>query len=266
MKNEIVRLNTNALSLFSKTLSLANQLQAEQEHRPAEWFDTPEKRIRWWLDLEPQWRKAFNEAVFFHKNMDDVDTYNPTDGELQYLFNIKNLDICGNGDGFTSRNNGADISFGLTNLTGVANLTNLKRIECDYNGAIESLEPLRHLTNLETLWCDNNKISDLSPLMVLSKLRCLCCWNNQIRNIEPLASLINLCDLTLGLYDEGNPIEDFSPLTSIIQLRHLYISGCGVESLAFLSACQNLSYVLASYNNLDEEDANNILEGVRVQL
>ncbi len=38
MKNEIMRLNSNALSAFSKTLSLANQLKEEKQHRPAEWL------------------------------------------------------------------------------------------------------------------------------------------------------------------------------------------------------------------------------------
>ena len=168
MRNEIVRLNTHALSVFNKTLALANLLQDENEHHPAEWFDTPERRIRWWLDLEPQWRKAFNEAVFFHKNLSDVDTYNPTDKELIFLFDLEFLDVCGNGD-FSSRNNNPNITFCLTNLSGVANLTNLKRIDCDYNSTIASIEPVQHLKKLEILWCDNNCITDLSPLMGFAK-------------------------------------------------------------------------------------------------
>lgn len=250
MKNEIMRLNSNALTAFSKTLSLANQLKEEQEHRNAEWFDTPEKRVRWWFDLEPQWRKAFNEAVLLRKNLGDADVYNPADKELQYLFQLTYLDVCGNGD-FINRNNYANITFQLSNLTGVANLSKLERIDCDYNGLIDSLEPLRYLTELNVLWCDNNQIEDLSPLMELEKLTALCCWNNKIRNVEPLASLVNLRDLTLGHYDLGNPIEDFTPIGKIYNLRHLDISACGVENLKFLENCRTLKYVNAPFNGIE---------------
>ena len=46
----------------SYTYYRLNKLAEDGAHHPAEWFDTPEKRLQWWLDLEPQWRKAFNEA------------------------------------------------------------------------------------------------------------------------------------------------------------------------------------------------------------
>ena len=265
MTNQIVRLNTHALSVFNKTLALANLLQDENEHHPAAWFDTPEKRIRWWLDLEPQWRKAFNEAVFYHKRMDDVETYNPTDKELSHLFELKYLNVCGNGD-FDNRNNYPNITFCLTNLAGVANLTNLTRIDCDYNGTIASLESVQHLKKLKTLWCDNNSLTDLSPLMGLPKLKSLCCWNNQIRSVEPLASILTLNDLTLGANNQGNPIVDFSPLSHLTHLKRLYIDNCQVENLGFLSNCKKLTFVDAVNNNLDRSDERNVLEDVNVWL
>ncbi len=250
MENKPVRLDQKALARFDKALALASALIEEGEHRPAEWFDTPEKRLQWWLDLEPQWRKAFLEAVFQLRKLPNYENYQPTDKELAFLFGLRQLNVCGSGD-FRNRNNPPDISFQLTNLTGVRNLTGLRRIECDFNGLIESLEPLRHLVNLEVLWCDNNRISSLEPLMGLGKLRGLCCWNNHITNLEPLAGLILLNDLTLGLYDEGNPLENVEPLRHLANLRTLNLNACGLRSLAPLEKLENLKWLEAPYNNLD---------------
>ena len=207
MDNKIIRLDQQALARFDKTLALANQLIGEGEHQPAEWFDTPEKRLQWWLSLEPQWRKAFLEAVFQLRKLEHYEQYGPTDEELVFLFELKELDICGSGS-FERRNNRPDISFQLTNLSGVKNLTRLRRIECDYNGQIESLEPLRHLANLEVLWCDNNNIESLEPLMGLSKLKGLCCWNNRITSLEPLAGLQHL----KWLEASHNDIDTLAPI------------------------------------------------------
>jgi hypothetical protein len=253
MEKSIMRVNAQALSMFSKTLDLANKAQEEQSFHEADWFDTLEKRLQWWLDLEPQWRQAFNEAIFMRKNMGDTKTYTPTDQELTYLFELTELCLCGAGD-FENRNNHSEITFQLTNVTGVASLTNLTRLEVDYNGQIESLEPLKHLKNLETLWCDNNRISDISPLMGLHNLTDLCCWNNQIRNIEPLASMIQLTGLTLGLYEEGNPLEDLSPIKYLTELQSLHICACGVTDLSFLENCTKLEYLYAEHNDIENTE------------
>jgi Leucine-rich repeat (LRR) protein len=209
MQNQLIQLNSSALSRFNKTLDLAQQVVEENEFHNADWFDTPEKRLRWWMDLEPQWRRAFTKAVFFkHRN---PERYQATDSELQMLFETEELYITGFGV-FENRNNSYKINFQLTNLSGVTNLTNLTRIECDYNRFISSLEPLSQLHKLRTLWCDNNSITDLSPLMGLESLKSLCIWNNQITSLEPILSIPNLDNLVISMYRQGNPIEDMSPL------------------------------------------------------
>ena len=222
MKKDIIKINDQALTSFNKILQVGNDLTNSGEHRNAEWFDTPEKRLEWWLDLEPQWRLAFTEAMFMRKNSKSKNNYRPTDEELIFLFEQKKLYICGTGQ-FKNRNNQPDITFQLTNLSGVKNLTNLTRIECDFNGQISSLEPLRHLVNLEVLWADNNKIVDLSPLMELPKLARLCVWNNQITSIEPVLSMISLYELTIGLYNQGNPVETLAPLKYATNLKSLHV-------------------------------------------
>jgi Leucine Rich repeats (2 copies) len=254
MEQSLARLNTTALATFSKILDLANKAQDEQAFHEAAWFDTPEKRLQWWFDLEPQWRQAFNEAVFMRKEPKKSKKYTPKDKELVYLMHeLTMLDMCGAGDYFGFRNNNPDISFQLTNLSGVANLTNLTRLEVDYNGLIESLEPLKNLKNLETLWCDNNQISDLSPLMGLHKLTDICCWNNQIRNLEPLASMIQIESLALGYVDSGNPIEDPSPIQYLLNLYSLQMGSCGLTDLAFLNNCTKLRYLEIRGNDIDPD-------------
>ena len=250
MKKSIVKLDRKGLTQFGHTLDLANQMLAEGEHKTADYFDTPAKRLQWWLDLDPQWRWAFNEAVFQHKKLEDAANYQPTDEELQFLFDLKELFVCGSG-AFRRRNNFPDISFQLNNLSGVKNLTNLRRLECDFNGQIESLEPVRHLTNLQEFWFDNNRVSDLSPLMELSNLTGISCWNNKIKSIEPLASLINLSNLCIGLYDQGNPLESIDPLKYLGNLRVLDLNNCGITSLEPLRYCHKLRYLRAAHNDIE---------------
>ena len=233
MKKGIIKINDQALTNFNKILQVGNDLAKSGEHRNAAWFDTPEKRLTWWLDLEPQWRLAFTEAIFIKGKSTSKNKYRPTDEELFFIFKQEKLYVCGAGE-FTNRNNRHKITFQLTNLSGVKNLTNLTRIECDYNGKISSLEPLRDLVNLEVLWADNNQIVDLSPLMELPKLTQLCIWNNQITSIEPVLSMISLHELTIGLYDQGNPVESLAPLKHAATLRRLYIGSAdfvGLEDL-----------------------------------
>ena len=219
---EIIKINDKALTSFNKLIQVGNDLAKSGEHRTAEWFDTPMKRLEWWLDLEPQWRLAFSEAMFMQKGSKRKKEYQPKDKELVFLFEAKEIYVCGTGE-FQHRNNQPDISFQLTNLSGLKNLTNLTRLECDYNGEITSLEPLRHLVNLKVLWADNNKITDLSPLMELPNLERLCVWNNQITSIEPVLSMLSLHELTLGLYDQGNPVETLAPLKYATNLNFLFI-------------------------------------------
>ena len=219
---DIIKINDKALTSFNKMIQVGNDLAKSGEHRAAEWFDTPEKRLEWWLDLEPQWRLAFSEAVFMQRKNKSAKEYQPTDEELIFLFEQKKIYVCGKGK-FKHRNNSPDISFQLTNLSGLKNLTNLTRIECDFNGKITSLEPLRHLVNLKVLWADNNQIVDLSPLMELPNLERLCIWNNQIKSIEPVLSMLSLYELTIGLYDQGNPVETLAPLKHATNLKSLHI-------------------------------------------
>jgi Leucine-rich repeat (LRR) protein len=64
----------------------------------------------------------------------------------------------------------------LTNLNGIENLTNLEELYCNDN-KIENLNGIENLTNLEILYCQNNNLKNLNEIKKLN-LRELKCNNN----------------------------------------------------------------------------------------
>ena len=60
------------------------------------------------------------------------------------------------------------------------------------NSKIKSLEPIKNLINLKSLFCNSNKIKSLEPLQDLIKLKRLDCLDNDIQSLEPIKNLINL--------------------------------------------------------------------------
>ncbi|MDR1616792.1 MAG: leucine-rich repeat domain-containing protein [Syntrophomonadaceae bacterium] len=73
------------------------------------------------------------------------------------------------------------------------------------------IEPLRYMTNLETLDLSENNISDLSVLAGLSNLGRLDLRNNKISDLRALAGLSNLTELHL----DGNNISDWLPVAHV---------------------------------------------------
>lgn len=251
MKKDLVSVNFGALAKLDQSLEAAGKLAEAAAFKPAEWFDTPEKRLTWWFELEPQWKKAFQQAVFFRRHSDGSQV--PNDEELQYLFELDFLNIVGDGP-FRHRNNRPTLDFQLTNLNGVKNLTNLVMIHADYNGHIESLEPLSRLDSLVELWCDNNNISDLSPIAHLPNLTSLCCWNNNISDLSPLTLTGIIRNLNLGLYNQGNPISSWEPLRHLTSLTHIDLEGCDISSLEPLEHCPQLKWISVSPEKISQEE------------
>lgn len=260
---DLVQINFGALAKLDQSLEAAGKLAEAAAFKPAEWFDTPEKRLSWWFELEPQWKKAFQQAVFFRRHSDGSQV--PDDRELQYLFHLDFLNIVGAGH-FRNRNNSPSLDFQLTNLNGVKNLTNLITIHADYNGHIESLEPLSRLDQLSELWCDNNNISDISPIAHLPNLTSLCCWNNNISDISPLTITGIIRDLNIGLYDQGNPISSWEPLRHLASLIKLDLCGCDISSLEPLEHCPKLRWLSVSPENISRQEVARFSEKVNYRV
>ena len=121
------------------------------------------------------------------------------------------------------------------NLDGLANLTKLQSLEI--NDGVESLEPLRNLTELRDLRIRANNNEDieldLSPLTNLAKLTSLDIYGNIAGgDLSDLSGLTELRSLSISHYDRNYDryedrvvIRDLSPLASLTNLSTLSVSG-----------------------------------------
>ncbi|MEN8220358.1 MAG: leucine-rich repeat domain-containing protein, partial [Pseudomonadota bacterium] len=110
------------------------------------------------------------------------------------------------------------------------------------------LEPLRALTNLQTLGCSYNEISDLEPLRALTKLQELGCYSNKISDLEPLRALMNLHKL----YCSYNKISDLEPLRALTKLQTLGCSYNEISDLEPLRALTNLQKLSCRKNEISD--------------
>ena len=76
--------------------------------------------------------------------------------------------------------------------------------------AITSLEGIEHLKNLEQLYLDDNKISDISPLLNLTKLEYVVITGNDIKDYKNLEDLVSL--------ELVRDHDDFSIETEVLEL------------------------------------------------
>jgi WD40 repeat protein len=169
----------------------------------AEWFNTPERRLSWWNELEEQWKKVFGQYLFYKYK-----TYaSLTDHHLKTIFNLKELYLKYNSEKGSRYSN---IGFSLTNLSGIQSLTKLEKLDFQGN-EICDLSPLQNLINLRELDCSNNRIVNLWPLSALQRLEKLNCSKNSISDLSPLnGSLKNFYSLTCS----GNA------LSSVIEAKY----------------------------------------------
>ena len=121
------------------------------------------------------------------------------------------------------------------NLDGLANLTKLQSLEI--SDGVESLEPLRNLTELRDLRIRANNSEDgelsLVPLSGLTKLNSLDISGDLVGgDLSALSGLTELRSLSISHYDRNydryenrQEIRDLSPLSSLTNLSSLNIYG-----------------------------------------
>ncbi|MBC7320541.1 leucine-rich repeat domain-containing protein, partial [bacterium] len=80
---------------------------------------------------------------------------------------------------------------------------------------IKSLSGIEYAINLQVLYLDKNKITDIKPLAKLTNLQELSLGANEITDISPLANLTSLRKLNLG----SNQIENISALSNLTNLQ-----------------------------------------------
>ena len=170
----------------------------------------------------------------------------------------------------------------ISDLAPLAGLISLRDINL-INNPISDLRPLSNLTNLEVLDVYYGKISDVSPLAGLENLPVLImhralravvreelclsnvvpltkdnikqltrlhAWKKGIVDIQGLEFAVNLTELDLA----GNPIEDISPLQSLMDLTHLGLgaTNLSVSDLSLLSTLTSLQYLTLWDNKISD--------------
>lgn len=197
--------------------------------------------------LNYSWSFSTNNAIDYNAVTDPVlraciqDA--ATIAESEVPTDILDLNCIG---GFASR---IDTLNGIEQLSNVINL-NLR------NNNIQSAEPLRNLTNLQTLLlsecgeCGNNRVRDLTPLQGLVNLIELDLRRNGVSDLTGVEGLQSLEILRL----DGNSVADISALSSTPALRELYLWSNVVVDISPLYGLNNLEIVEAPFNLIESVD------------
>ena len=110
------------------------------------------------------------------------------------------------------------------NLDGLATLTKLRSLQI--SGGVESLEPLRNLTELRELLLRTYGDINLAPLAGLTQLTSLDISGDLSGgDLSALSGLTELRSLEIYHYDDRVFIRDLSPLAGMTELNTLTISG-----------------------------------------
>ncbi len=126
-------------------------------------------------------------------------------------------------------------------------LPNLEKLTIRGN-AIDSLDSLKNLVDLETIIISNSVVSakDLLTIASLPALRSLTLSGCSLSNITNLAQAVHLEYLDL----EDNTLRDISVLANMPKLRELYLGHNALISLDALSGLSWLEVLDVSYNSL----------------
>jgi len=112
----------------------------------------------------------------------------------------------------------------------------------------EELEPLKHFTNLTTLYLEGNQINDLTHIKTLTGLKSLSLASNKINDITPLQDLKNLLELDLS----NNHIKNISSLSSMSDISRLNLGANEISDINSLSGLTNLRTLELDNNNISD--------------
>ena len=133
----------------------------------------------------------------------------------------------------------------------IKNMRNLTSLNLRGNELGNSISELSSLTNLKSLYLENNYISDITPIENLTNLETLDLANNIIKDISPLENLTSL----KRLYLSTNIIEDITPLSGLSHLEDLNISTNRIKEINALSNLNGLKKIILSNNRITDISA-----------
>lgn len=226
----------------------------EDGYKSAEYFNTPEKRLKWYNNLPDDVKSTFTYYgrsliwtydeegyVILNENLDEniaavfkVKEMIFSHSNLKYLENLSNL------ENLTIHSKASD-------LKPLQNLINLKKLNAYRNNIID-LTPLHRMKKLEYLDLSNNNILSLKGLENFKKIKYLkLCYNN-ITSLVELSNYTKLIDLRLN----KNKVSDLSPISKNISLERLDFSDNLVEDLMPLQSCTKLKDIVFYNNNVND--------------
>jgi len=208
----------------------------EQDYQPAEFFNTPEKRFTWFDKFSEKIKSNYlnNGRKLLYKYDDEgyVSYSKDLDENIEAILKMQEI-----------------FYTDVDSLEPLRNLSNLKEINISCN-KIENfdLTPLKNLINLEVLKISGNKITDLRPLSKLKKLKRLDISNSKIENLIGLENLTNLTDLDIS----NNNITSLDEISNFTKLEYLKISKNQIKNIDFLSNNKRLTEILMWDNQIKE--------------
>ena len=152
--------------------------------------------LLWWNNLTNDWKQAFAETCFHHKN-------EPTLVELEQLYSAPAIRFAGPSAPFPN------MSVELTDFSGIMALKNLQILILIHH-QVKSLEDLASMFGLKKLFLYNNQINSLAGIEGLTDLEQLYVQFNNIDSINPVNTLVKLHEF----YIHDNHITSLDGLTS----------------------------------------------------
>lgn len=193
----------------------------------------------------------FEDSIFKNKINFESDSILENLEGLQYLENLKDLDVSDNViediTPISQLKNLEILNLGnnrIEDITAISELTNIAHLRLGDN-RIEDVTPLSKLIHLEHLNLANNKIKNID-LSMFPNLDTLHLSKNYIKNIDSLKNLILLKELNIA----HNNISDISPLKDLKKMRKLDLKNNKIKDISHLSKMRYLEK-LALGNNCD---------------
>lgn len=124
----------------------------------------------------------------------------------------------------------------IETLEPLRNLTELRSLSLSFAGGINRLEPIKDLDELEQLFLNGLSINDLGPLINLDKLKELGLRETQIHDLGPIIYLDSLTVLDVAM----TQIHDLKPLSGLKDLVWLNLSHTQFEDLEPIGNLENL--------------------------
>jgi Leucine-rich repeat (LRR) protein len=139
----------------------------------------------------------------------------------------------------------AFISKGITDITPLSSLKNLKRLNINQSEDIADISPLSSLVELRDLAIPC-RLADIEQLKSLTKLEDFTYFGSDT-DLRSLSSFISL--KSLALHTVGS-IVDISPLSSLINLENLFLQTNQVIDVSPLASLNKLTYLILFDNQI----------------